>query len=105
MDITEIYDLRVEVEGDERLGLAELRLFGDILGDVLTCREVSPDDLGATRDIVDFSSHFVDVTVAVRWDHNWRIEAVVPTGVAVADANADANAEDHVLWFRAEALN
>ncbi len=45
--------------------------------------EVVPGEPGASRAVVDFSSDFVDVTVAIRWDHNWRIETVAPTGVAV----------------------
>ena len=40
--------------------------------------EVVPGESGASRAVVDYSSDFVDVTVAVRWDHNWRIETVVP---------------------------
>jgi len=51
---------------------------GNILGDVLMYHEVVPGESGASRAVVDYSSDFVDVTVAVRWDHNWRIETVVP---------------------------
>jgi len=104
VDIAEVDDLRVEAEGDERLGLAELRVFGTIFGDVLTYREVSPGEVGATRETVDFSSLFVDVTIEVRWDHNWRIQNVVATGVAVlvyAEPEDDQDELD-VLRFRAK---
>lgn len=102
VDTAEIGDLRVEVAEDERLGLAELRIFGTILGDVLTYREVSPGEVGASRESVDFSQEFVDVNIAVRWDHNWRIQAVVPTGVAVLVLAEVDDEDDDVPRFRAE---
>lgn len=103
VEIAEIDNLRVEANGGERIGLAELRLFGTILGDVLTYREVSLEEVGASRETIDFSSDFVDVTVAVRWDHNWKIETVVPTGVAVlVIIGPDEHDDDDVPRFRAE---
>ena len=51
---------------------------GNILGDVLMYHEVVPSESGASRAVVDYSSDFVDVTVAVRWDDSWTIETVVP---------------------------
>lgn len=103
VDIAEVDNLSVQAEGNERIGLAELRLFGSIEGEVLTYREVSPGEVGATRETVDFSQEFVDVTIAVRWDHNWHIDTVVPTGVAVLVISNHAQDEDEdTLRFRAE---
>jgi hypothetical protein len=86
------------------VALEELRLFGDIAGDVLIYREVVPGESGASREVVDFSSDFIDVTVAVRWDHNWRIEAVVPTGVAVlVITGPEEDDAEGVPAFRAQA--
>jgi rRNA-processing protein FCF1 len=105
VDIAEIHDFRVEADGAERIALAELRLFGTILADVLTYHEVSPGEAGASRETIDFSSHFVDVTVAVRWDLNWQIETVVPTGVAIlVICGPDEEDADDVPRFRAEPL-
>jgi hypothetical protein len=59
--------------------------------------------VGATREMINFSSAFVDVNIAVRWDHNWRIRSVVPAGVAVlvlADLD-DADEEAGGPRFRA----
>ena len=104
VDIAEIYDIQVDddVGGGERLAVAELRIFGTIVGDVLMFHEVVPGQSGVSREEVDFSSDFVDVTVAVRWNHNWRIETVVPTGVAVlvVPGLEEEDSED-VLQFRA----
>lgn len=103
VDIAEVHDFRVEADGAERVALADLRLFGDIFGDVLMYHEVVPGESGASREVVDFSSHFVDVTVAVRWDHNWRIKTVVPTGVAVlVITGPEEDDNDDVPRFRAE---
>lgn len=103
VDIAEIGNIRVEVDGDERIGLAELRVFGNILGNIVAFHEVSPGVAGASRETVDFSSDFVDVTIAVRWDHNWRIDAVLTTGAAVL-VLVDPSFEDDedALQFRAE---
>ena len=103
VDVAEVHDIRVEADGAERVALAELRLFGHILGDVLTYHEVVPGESGASREVIDFSSDFVDVTVAVRWDQNWRIETVVPTGVAVlVVAATEEDEDDDIPRFRAE---
>ena len=100
VDVAEVQDLRVESNGEERLVLADLRLFGTISGEVLVYREVTPGDVGATREIVDFSSDVVDVTIAVRWDHNWQIETTVPTGIAVLVVTSDD--DEGSLRFRGE---
>lgn len=103
VDSAEVHHLRVNADGAERVALAELRLFGHILGDVLMYHEVVPGESGASREVVDFSSHFVDVTVAVRWDQDWRIETVVPTGVAVlVVTEPEEDDSDDVPRFRAE---
>ncbi|MFF3027592.1 hypothetical protein [Microbacterium sp. NPDC057944] len=103
IDIAEIGDLRVEVDGNERVGLAELRVFGNILGDIVTFHEVAPGVVGASRETVDFSSDFVDVTIAVRWDQTWRIDAVLTTGEAVLVLVDPSFEEDEeALRFRAE---
>jgi len=103
VDIAEVHGFRVEADGAERVALADLRLFGSIPGDVLIYHEVVPGESGASREVVDFSSDFVDVTVAVRWDHNWRIETVVSTGVAVlVITGPEEDESDDVPRFRAE---
>lgn len=105
VEIAEIHDFTVEAGGTERIGLAELRLFGNILADVLNQHEVSPGVMGLSRETIDFSSHFVDVTVAIRWDHNWMIETVVPTGIAVLVLVGSGEEDsDDVPRFRAEPL-
>lgn len=101
----EIHDFRVEADGSERVALAELRLFGTILGEVLTYRDLAPGERGASREVVDFSSDFVDVTIAVRWNQNWQIETVVPTGIAVLVITGPEEEDaDDVPRFRAEPL-
>jgi len=105
VDVAEVHNFRVEADGGERVALAELRLFGTILGEVLTYRDLAPGERGASREVVDFSTDFVDVTIAVRWNQNWRIETVVPTSVAVlVITEPEEDDADDVPRFRAEPL-
>lgn len=76
----EVHDLRVGTEDDKQVGLAELRLFGDILGKVDRHRDRAPDDVAVT---IDFSSDYVDVPASIRWDRDGRIENVAATDTAV----------------------
>lgn len=105
VDIAEVHAFQVGADGNERVALAELRLFGSILAEVLMYHEVTPGEMGASREVVDFSHDFIDVNIAVRWDHNWEIEAVVPTGIAVlVIAEPEEEESDDVPRFRAESL-
>jgi len=103
VDDVEVHDLRVEAEGDRRLALAALRFFGTIAGEIVTYHGSGDGVNGATRQAIDFSSDFLDVTVAVRCTQDWWIEEVVPTGVAILVVAVDEELDGTgVPRFRAE---
>lgn len=83
IDIAEIHDLQIESGEERRRGLAELRLFGDFVATILEYRDLKLGVVAVSRTEVDFSHEFVDVTVEVEWDQNWRIQGVRATGSAV----------------------
>ncbi|UPL17495.1 hypothetical protein [Microbacterium aurugineum] len=108
IDIAEIHDLQVESGEGKRRGLAELRVFGVIKGMILEYHDPKLGALTASRTEVDFSQDFVDVTVEVEWDLNWRIHQVRATGSAVLvqvgpmEDESDDDGVNH-FWAMAEA--
>ncbi|MFG6475084.1 hypothetical protein ACFXP7_01710 [Microbacterium sp. P06] len=106
IDIAEIHDLQVESGENRRRGLAELRLFGDFVATILEYHDPKLGAVAVSRTEVDFSQEFVDVTIEVEWDQNWRIREVRATGSAVLvmiDPTRDEADYDDVYGFCATA--
>jgi hypothetical protein len=102
VEIAEIHDLQIEADSTELLTLADLRIFGRITADIVTYQDAGLGELRASRQTVDFSREFIDVSVVVRWDHNWQFQSVVPAGVAVlVVTNSTDDEDDDVPRFRA----
>jgi hypothetical protein len=40
-------------------------------------------DTSSTSERVPLSMAYIDITVATRWNHNWQLEGVEPTGVTM----------------------
>ena len=81
--VAESDNLQIQADQEGRRGLAELRLFGDIVCTILEYHDTEPGETTVSRSDVDFNHEFVDVTVEVQWDLNWRISAVRATGTAL----------------------
>jgi hypothetical protein len=84
VEIVELHDLRVAKRNDERVGLADIRIFADVNMTQLELRETAN---GTSEWLVTFDgpiTHgFVDLTASVTWDRNWEVQSVSPTGEAV----------------------
>lgn len=84
VDIAEVHGLSVKNDDEEaRIGLVNLRLFGKILADYVGHHEAPSGEVMMRRETIDVSNNFIDVTVAIKWNHNWVIESIIPTGVAL----------------------
>jgi len=83
VSIVELHDLRIaDREDRRRFGLADVRLFADIHMTRLELRQSS----GGTSDWVTtfdgtVTHGFVDLPLAVSWDHHWNVESVSSTGL------------------------
>lgn len=85
VDLLELNDLRIPTDTSERrVGLADVRVFGVIR--IVESHLLQNAD-GSSSWVVMYDSpithSFVDFTVAVTWNQNWKVEAVAPTGPAV----------------------
>lgn len=85
IDIVELHDLRVaSKDGAERVGLADVRIFASIH---MTELQLQLTSTGSTEWVTTYDGElthgFVDLTVAVAWDKNWKVQSVSPTGPAV----------------------
>lgn len=100
--IAEVDDLQVQANEGSRRGLADLRLFGDIVCTILEYHDTEPGETTVSRSDVDFNHEFVDVTIEVQWDLNWRISAVRATGTALLVFIDEEEADgDDVATFKA----
>lgn len=105
VDIVEVHDFAIARDDANRYGLADLRIFGDISVVLVEQREVAPGQYSPVPQIVSLPTAHIDVTVAIRWNHNWQFEGIEPTGVAVVALPADGdNEDDEIPEFRATAL-
>lgn len=105
VDIVEVHDFRIARDDTNRYGLADLRIFGDVSIVLVEQREVAPGQYAPVPEVVSLPMAYIDVTVAIRWNHNWQFEGIEPTGVAVVALPTDEEDEDdEVPEFRATAL-
>lgn len=85
IDIVELHDLRVaSKDGAERVGLADVRIFASIH---MTELQLQLTSTGSTEWVTTYDGElthgFVDLTVAVAWDKDWKVQSMSPTGPAV----------------------
>lgn len=84
VDDVELHDLSVPESKDSRVGLANLRIFGDIKFN--EWQQVQ-SDAGGPEMVSTFSGiisdGFVDVTVAVTWNTHWKVQSVSAESPAV----------------------
>ncbi|MGO4104700.1 hypothetical protein AB4Y63_12160 [Leifsonia sp. YAF41] len=103
IDIVETHGFQITRTADRRYGIANLRLFGDISILFSEQYETSPGIHEWSSERVPLSMAHIDVTVTTRWNHNWQLEGVEPTGVAVivTPSLEDDDFDDEVSLFRA----
>lgn len=105
VDFVEVHDFQIARDDVNRYGLAELRIFGDVSVVLVEQREVAPGEYAPVSEEVSLSMAYIDVTVAIRWNHNWHFEGIEPTGVAVVTVPTYHEDEDNkVPDFQATAL-
>jgi hypothetical protein len=110
VEIAEIHDFRIARDDRNRYGLADLRIFGDISIVVVEQLEIAPVQYAPVPEVVPMSMAHIDVTVAIRWNHNWQLEGIEPTGVAVVVPPYDEAFDDEDAYefeipdFRAKAM-
>lgn len=105
IDIVEVHDFSIARDATNRYGLADLRIFGDISVVIVGQREVAPGQHTSVPEVVPLQMAHLDVTVAIRWNHNWQFEDIEPTGVAVVVLpTPEEDDADDVPAFRATAL-
>lgn len=106
VDIVEVHDFQIARDDDNRYGLAALRIFGDISVVLVDQREITPGQFAPVSEVVSLQMAHLDVTVAIRWNHNWQFEGIQPTGVAVVVLPTEHDFDsDDVPDFRAVASN
>lgn len=104
IDIAEVHGIEITRTEERRYGLADLRIFGDVSVVIIDQHETSPGHYELSPERVDFPNVHVDVTVATRWNHNWQLEGIEPTGVAVIVLSSPEDEmldDDDVPAFRA----
>ncbi|WP_024820628.1 hypothetical protein [Arthrobacter sp. 31Y] len=105
VDIAEIHAFSIARDDTNRYGLAELRIFGDISMVIVEQLQIAPVQYAPAPEVVPLSMAHIDVTVAIRWNHNWQLEGIEPTGVAVVSIPDEDELDDEdVPEFRATAL-
>lgn len=105
IDVVETHGFQITRTEDRRYGLAKLRIFGEVSVLFSEQHETSPGRYEWSSERVPLSMAYIDVTVATRWNHNWQLEGVEPTGVAVivipSPEDDEHLSDDKVPVFRA----
>ncbi|CAH0178330.1 hypothetical protein SRABI02_01421 [Plantibacter cousiniae] len=83
IDLVETHGFRITRTEDRRYGLANLRIFGDVSILFGEQHEAAPGRHEWSWERTSLPSAYIDVTVATRWNHNWQLEGVEPTGAAI----------------------
>lgn len=105
VDIAELHDFSVTCDDTDRYGLAELRIFGNLGVWIVQQTEAAPALYARVPEFVPLHMAHIDVTIVIKWNHNWQIERVEPTGVAIVSMPTDDELDaDDVPRFRARAL-
>lgn len=82
IEIVELHDLNI-AEREDRLGLADVRVFADVHMTELELQETTPGESEWVTTFDGVITHgFVDIRLAVTFDLHWKVKSVVAAGPA-----------------------